>query len=158
LLVKLGVSSKNATIHGGVDINTKGSDTLTQSGKTVTGSETGDSITGNILTQIDGGVPPSISLAPSGVAVAVQLPKLGISLGFTSANGIAFVDVVSAIGQTVGGAVAGMLCSSYDVDITINAGLQAQVGLGKFGLCLASPKKLLYEKKGQTHDPGCWQT
>jgi hypothetical protein len=158
LLVKLGVSSKNATIHGGVDIDTKGSDSVTQSGKSVTGSESGDSISGNILTQSDGGVPPSISLAPSGVVVAVQLPKLGIGLGFTSANGIAYVDTVSAIGQTVGGAIAGMLCSSYDVDITINAGLEAQVGLGKFGLSLASPKKLLYEKKGQTHDPGCPQT
>jgi hypothetical protein len=158
LLLKLGVSSKNATIHGGVDINTHGSDTVTDNGKTVTGSETGDSITGNILTQSNGGVPPSISLAPSGVVVAVQLPKVGIGLGFTSANGIAFVDVVSAIGQTVGGAVGGMLCSSYDVDITINAGLEAQVGLGKLGLSLASPKKLLYEKKGQTRDPGCPQT
>src|ERR1019366_4633837 len=51
LLIKLGVSSKNATIHGGLDINTAGSDTITQSGKTVTGSQTGDCITGNILTQ-----------------------------------------------------------------------------------------------------------
>jgi len=40
----------------------------------------------------------------------------------------------------------------------IGAGLEAQVGLGKFGLSLASPRKLLYEKKGQTHDPGCPQT
>jgi hypothetical protein len=158
LLIKLGVSSKNATIHGGLDINTAGSDTITQSGKTVTGSQTGDSITGNILTQGNGGVPPSISLAPSGVVVAVQLPKLGVGLGFTSANGIAYVDVISSIGQTVGSAIAGMLCSSYDVDVTIGAGLEAQVGLGKFGLSLASPRKLLYEKKGQTHDPGCPQT
>ena len=37
------------------------------------------------------------------------------------------------------------------------AGLEAQVGLGKLGLSLASPKKILYEKKGQTHDPGCPQ-
>lgn len=50
-----------------------------------------------------------------------------------------------------------MLCSSYDVDITVGAGLEAQVGLGKLGLSLASPKKILYEKKGQTHDPGCPQ-
>jgi hypothetical protein len=158
LLVKLGVSSKNAVIHGGVDLNTAGSDTITQSGKSVSGSETGDSISGTILTQSDGGVPPSESLAPSGVVVAVQLPKLGIGLGFTSANGIGYVDLVSSIGQTVGGSLAGMLCSSYDVDLTIGAGLEAQVGLGKFGLSLASPKKILYEKKAQTHDPGCPQT
>ena len=102
-------------------------------------------------------MPTSGSLAPSGVVVAVQLPKLGVGLGFTSANAIGYVDLVSSIGQTVGGSLAGMLCSSYDVDITVGAGLEAQVGLGKLGLSLASPKKILYEKKGQTHDPGCPQ-
>ena len=157
ILLKLGVSSKNAVIHGGVDVNTSGSDTITQSGKTVSSSESGDQVSGTILTQSDGGVPPSESLAPSGTVVAVQFPKLGVGLGFTSANGIAYIDMVSAIGQTVGSALAGMLCSSYDVDISIGAGLEAQIGLGKLGLSLASPKKILYEKKGQTHDPGCPQ-
>jgi hypothetical protein len=158
LLVKLGVSSKNAVIHGGVDVNTTGSDTLTETGKTVSGTETGDSVSGNILTQSNGGVPASESLAPSGVVVAVQFPKLGVGLGFTSANGIAYVDVVSSVGQTVGAAIAGMLCSSYDVDISVGAGLEAQVGLGKLGLSLATPKKILYDKMAKTHDPGCPQT
>jgi hypothetical protein len=158
LLVKLGVSSKNAVIHGGVDVNTTGSDTLTETGKTVTGSETGDSVSGNILTQSNGGVPQSESLAPSGVVVAVQFPKLGVGLGFTSANGLAYVDVVSSVGQTVGAAIAGMFCSSYDVDISVGAGLEAQVGLGKLGLSLATPKKILYDKMAKTHDPGCPQT
>lgn len=157
LLLKLGVSSKNAVIHGGVDVNTTGSDTITQQGKNVSGTESGDGVSGTILDQSDGGVPPSESLAPSGVVVAVQFPKLGVGLGYTSVNGIAYVDVVSSVGQTVGAAIAGMFCSSYDVDITIGAGLEAQVGLGKLGLSLASPKKTLYEKKAHTHDPGCPQ-
>ena len=157
ILLKLGVSSKNAVIHGGVDVNTSGSDTITQNGKTVSGSESGDQVSGTVLTQSDGGVPPSESLAPSGTVVAVQFPKLGVGLGFTSANGIAYIDMVSSIGQTVGSAIGGMFCSSYDVFITIGAGLEAQIGLGKLGLSLASPKKTLYEKKAQTHDPGCPQ-
>ena len=157
VLLKLGVSSKNATIHGGVDVNTTGSDTVSQQGSTVTGSESGDSVSGEVLDQSDGGVPPSISLAPSGVVVAVQFPKLGVGLGITAANGIAYVDLVSAVGQTVGGAIAGMPCSSYDIDITAGAGLEAQIGLGALGLSIASPKKILYEKKFQTHDPGCPQ-
>ena len=157
ILLKLGVSSKNAVIHGGVDVNTSGSDTITQSGKNVSGSESGDQVSGTILTQSDGGVPPSESLAPSGTVVAVQFPKLGVGLGFTSANGIAYIDMVSSIGQTVGSAIGGMFCSSYDVFITIGAGLEAQIGLGKLGLSVASPKKTLYEKKAQTHDPGCPQ-
>jgi hypothetical protein len=157
VLLKLGVSSKNAVIHGGVDVNTTGSDTVSQQGSTVTGSESGDSVSGEVLDQSDGGVPPSISLAPSGVVVAVQFPKLGVGLGITSANGIAYVDLVSAVGQTVGGAIAGMLCSSYDVNITAGAGLEAQIGLGGLGLSVATPKKTLYEKMFQTHDPGCPQ-
>ena len=39
--------------------------------------------------------------------------------------------MVSSVGQTVGGAIGGMLCSSYDTDISIGAGLEAQIGLGK---------------------------
>lgn len=161
VLLKLGVSSKNAVIHGGVVVNTTGSDSIVQNGSHVSGSETGDSIHGMVLDQSDGGVPPSISAAPSGVLVAVQFPKLGVGLGFTSANGIAYVDAVSVVGQTTGAAVAGMVCSSYDVDITIGAGLEAQIGLGKFGLSLASPRRVLYPKPPKifkTHDPGCPQT
>lgn len=157
LLLKLGVSSKNATIQGGVDVNTTGSDTITESGKSVSASESGDQISGNVLTQSDGGVGPSISLAPSGVVVAVQFPKVGLGLGFTAANAIAYVDMVSSVGQTVGSAIGGMFCSSYDVFVTIGAGLEAQIGLGPFGLSLASPKKTLYEKQAHTHDPGCPQ-
>jgi hypothetical protein len=153
----MGVSAKNATIHGGVDVNTTGSDTVTQKGSEVSGSDTAPTLSGEVLDQSDGGVPPSISLAPSGVVVAVQFPKLGVGLGVTSVNGIAYVDLVSAVGQTVGGAIAGMLCSSYDVKITAGAGLEAQIGLGKLGLSIASPKKTLFEKMFQTHDPGCPQ-
>lgn len=157
VLFKLGVSSKNAVIHGGVDVNTTGSDTIMQQGKQISDSESGDAVTGQVLDQSDGGVPPSISLAPSGVVVAVQFPKLGVGLGYTSVNGLAYVDVVSAVGQTVGGAIAGMFCSSYDVDISVGAGLEAQIGLGKFGIGVASPKKTLFDKMFHTHDPGCPQ-
>ena len=158
LLLKLGVSSKKAVIHGGVDFNTTGSDTITQQGKQVSDSETGDQVSGKVLDQSDGGVPPSISLAPSGTVVAVQFPKLGVGLGWTSVNGVAYVDVVSAVGQTTGSAIGGMFCSSYDVYITVGGGLEAQIGSGKLGLALASQKKTLYEKAFKTHDPGCPQT
>jgi hypothetical protein len=157
LLLKLGVSSKNAVIQGGVDVNTTGSDTITQTGKAVSSSESGDQITGNVLTQSDGGVGASISLAPSGVVVALQFPKVGLGLGFTAANAIAYVDMIDSIGQTVGSALGGMFCSSYDVFVSIGAGLEAQIGLGKLGLGVSSPRKTLFEKQAHTHDPGCPQ-
>jgi hypothetical protein len=158
VLLRLGVSSKNAVINGGVNFDTVGSDSITQHGSTISDSETGDAVQAKILDQSNGGVPPSISAAPSGTVVAVQFPKLGVGLGVTSVNGIAYVDVVSAVGQTTGGAVGGMYCSSYNVDISVNAGLEAQIGLGKLGLSVASAKKNLYDKQFSTHDPGCPQT
>ena len=158
LLLKLGVSSKNAVIHGGIDLTTTGNDSITQQGKSVSDSESGEQLHGTVLDQSDGGVPASESLAPSGVVVAVQFPKLGVGLGVTSVNGIAYVDMVTAVGQTTGAAIAGMYCSSYDIDISIGAGLEAQIGLGKLGISLASAKKILYDKPFKTHDPGCPQT
>jgi hypothetical protein len=158
LLLKLGVSSKNAVIHGGIDFNTTGSNTVTEQGKQVSDSESGDSVHGKVLDQSNGGVPPSISAAPSGTVVAVQFPKLGVGLGWTSVNGVAYVDVVTAVGQTTGSAIAGMFCSSYDVFITVGGGFEAQIGSGKLGLAVASQKKTLYEKSFKTHDPGCPQT
>jgi hypothetical protein len=153
VLLKLGVSSKNATVHGGVEVSTSGSDTIEQHGSSLNASQGADTVGGEVLDQSDGRVPPSISLAPSGVVVAVQFPKLGMGLGVSSLNGIAYVDVVSSIGQTVGSAIAGMLCSSYDVDITANVGVETQIGPFSF----AGPRKTVFEKMFQTHDPGCPQ-
>ena len=157
--VKLGVTSKNSIVYGGLDITTAGSDTLTQHGSSITSSETGDGISGNVIDQ-DDGAPASSTLGPAGVLVALQFPKLGVGLGFTSANAIAYVDLISAIGQTTGSELAGQFCSSFDIAASIGAGLEAQVGLGHFGLSLNSPRKILYPADGKqltfaTHTPGC---
>jgi hypothetical protein len=155
LLLKLGISSKNAVLHGGIDEKIGGSDTIVDSGSSVSGSESGDSVSGEVLDQSNGKVPPSISLAPSGAVVAVQL-KAGWGLGVSAANGVAFVDFVTSIGQTTGAAIAGMLCSSYDINLSFGAGFEAQVGPSALGLSLTT-KKILYEKPFQTHDAGCPQ-
>lgn len=155
LLLKLGISSKNAVLHGGIDEKIGGSDTITDQGTSVSGTESGDSVSGEVLDQSDGKVPPSISLAPSGAVVAVQL-KAGWGLGVSAANGVAFVDFVTSIGQTTGAAIAGMLCSSYDINLSFGAGFEAQVGPSALGLSLTT-KKILYEKPFQTHDAGCPQ-
>jgi hypothetical protein len=85
---------------------------------------------------------------------------MGVGFGFTSANAIAYVDLISAIGQTTGSELAGMFCSSYDIAASLGAGLEAQVGLGKFGLSAATPRKIIFPTDGKqltfrTHDPGC---
>lgn len=88
--------------------------------------------------------------------VAVQF-KTGFGVGVTAANGVGYVDFITSIGQTTGAAVAGMLCSSYDIAISSGVGLEAQVGLGGLGLSLATPRKTVFEKLFQPHDPGCPQ-
>ena len=160
VLLKLGVSSKNAVIRGGADFTTDGTDSVTESGKKVSESSSGETVSGGILDQQNGGVGGSISLAPSGTVVAVQFPKLGVGLGFTSANAIAYIDAISSIGQTTGGALGGMFCSAYDLFFSVGAGLEAQVGLGKLGLSLATPRKIIWPTNGeQKHvhvaEPGC---
>ena len=42
VLLRLGVSSKNAVIHGGVNVDTAGADSITQQGSNISDSETGD--------------------------------------------------------------------------------------------------------------------
>jgi hypothetical protein len=151
LLLKLGAPSKNAVIRGGADVTTKGaSETIGTKGKHVTTKQTGGSSVLDVLTRANG-TGLSESLAPTGAVVAVQFPKIGAGLGTRAFNGIGYIDLVTSMGQTVGSALAGQLCSSYDLVFTVGAGLEAQ--FGPFGV--ASPKKTLYERQQHVAEPGC---
>jgi hypothetical protein len=154
LIVSFGVN-KGTVEHGGVDVTTGGSGAITRDEKTTSTSGAGDAIDATILTQSNGGVPPSFAPVAGGSAITLQLPKVGIGLGFTAANGIAYIDNVIGVGQEVGSSVAGMFCSSYYSLISIGTGLEAQVGLGKLGLSFATPRQVLLEKKFYANDPGC---
>jgi hypothetical protein len=121
VLLKLGVSSKNAVIRGKAEVTTNGSEHVSETAGKVTPSGS-DSVTGTITPG------NSESLAASGVVVAAQFPKLGVGLGTNVVNGIAFVDVVESMGQTVGSALAGQFCSNYDLYVDVGGGFEAQVG------------------------------
>jgi hypothetical protein len=150
VLLKLGVSSKNAVIRGGADVNAGGSDTITESGGNVSGTESGDSVSATVLGR-ENGAGSSISAAPSGTVVAAQFPKLGFGLGTNTVNGVGFIDVVESIGQTTGGAFGGMFCSSYDLFVDVGGGFEAQVGP-----FVASKKwPFIPQKKFQLTEPGC---
>lgn len=143
VLLKLGVSSKNAVIRGSAEVTTNGSEQISETGNKVTPSGS-DTVTG----QITPGA--SESLAASGVVVAAQFPKLGVGLGTNVVNGIAFVDVVESMGQTVGSALAGQFCSSYDLFVDVGGGFEAQVG--PFITSKKSP--IIPQKKFQLAQPG----
>jgi hypothetical protein len=147
VLLKLGVSSKNAVIRGSAEVTTNGSEHISETGNKVTSSGS-DTVTG----QIKPGA--SESLAPSGVVVAAQFPKLGVGLGTNVVNGIAFVDVVESMGQTVGSALAGQFCSSYDLFVDVSGGFEAQAG----PFITSKKWPIIPQKKFQLAQPGCRQT
>lgn len=158
--VILGVTSKNSVMEGGLQLTAGGgSDTIKQSGKSVSESESGDKgFDGDLLDQADG--ESNVSVGPGAAEFAMQFPKMGVGLGFTSANAIAYIDLISAVGQVTGGAVSLYPCSTYDLSASLGAGLEAQIGLGKFGLSYATPRKVIFPTNGKPFsfsdgDPEC---
>jgi hypothetical protein len=159
-LVTLGVSAKNSVMQGGLELNAGGgSDTIKQSGKSVSESESGDKdFKGSLLDQADG--EKNVTLGASGVVFALQFPKMGVGLGFTSANAIAYIDLLASMGESTGSLVALQNCATYDLAASLGAGLEAQVGLGKLGLSYATPRKIIYPTDGKQFtysdgDPEC---
>ncbi len=155
--IKTVFSSKNSTVHGGLIVDDDGGlSTVDESGKSVSGHDSGFKDSGTVLDQTDGGVPPSITPGPAGLVTAFQFPKIGLGLGWTAANGVAYVQFIDSFGQTTGAAVAGMICSIYDVAISFQGGIEAQIGIPLLGASYSpSPINLVPQKHFTTHDPGC---
>ena len=155
LLLKLGISSKNAVLHGGIDEKIGGSDTITEQGSSVSGSESGDNVSGEVLDQSNGKVPPSISLAPSGAVVAVQL-KAGWGLG-----GVRRTASRSSTSSRASGRRPARRSQGCSARATTSTSASARASRRRsvpsaLGLSLTT-KKILYEKPFQTHDAGCPQ-
>jgi hypothetical protein len=155
LLVKLGLSSKNTVLRGGVEYDSAGAtDTVTQSGSSVSGSGSGSNPTGQILDASNGGTGASTALGAGGVVLAVQFPKIGLGLGVRALNGIGYLDMVTSLGQTAAGAIAGGGCK-FDFDWSEGGGFELQAG--PFGL--ATPRKILIPSGQQYartfNAPGC---
>jgi hypothetical protein len=155
LRVQLGLSSQNSVLRGGVQYDQAGSDTIDSSGRTVSGTGSGKGPSGNILDASDGGTQGTIALGAGGVVVAVQFPKIGVGLGIRALNAIGYLDMISAIGQTYGGAIIGGGCK-YNFDWSEGGGFEAQAG----PFLVSSPRKILIPTSGKafTHSfnaPGC---
>ena len=153
--IKLGLSSKNSVLRGGVQYDQDGSDKIDTSGKSSSGTGSGTLPSGNILDNSDGGTGPSIALGAGGVVVAVQFPKIGLGLGIRALNMIGYLDMITSMGQTYGGGIIGGGCT-YDFGWSEGGGFEAQAG--PFGI--ASPRKILIPTSGKAFQksfsaPGC---
>lgn len=155
ILIKLGLSSKNSVLRGGVEYDSTGSDTVTDSGSHVSGTGSGNGPKGEILDNSDGGTGQTVALGAGGVVVAVQFPKMGVGLGVRALNGIGYLDMITSVGQAAAGAIAGGGCT-YDFDWSEGGGFEAQAG----PFALATPRKILIPTNGQQFSrqfnvPGC---
>ena len=152
MLLKLGLTSQNAVIRGGSDVTTTGSETVAQAGKSLSASATGAQVDAKSLTHQNGDVGPSPSALPSGIVVAFQFPKVGVGLGVTSANGVAYIQVVTSAAQTTSHTFIGTPCSHYDLYWSVSGGVEAQLGPN---LSLALPPKTLLDGEGHSTERGC---
>jgi len=155
VLFKLGLSSRHSVLRGGVQYNSTGSDTVVDGGSKVTGTGSGNGPAGKILDHSDGGTGPTVALGAGGVVVAVQFPKIGVGLGTRAVNAIGYLDMITALGQTAAGSIAGGGCT-YDLDWSAGGGFELQAG----PIGLATPRKILIPTNGkqfsrQFNQPGC---
>ena len=66
------------------------------------------------------------------------------------------MQFIDSFGQTTGAAVAGMICSIYDIALSYQGGIEAQLGFPLFGVSYSpKPIDLVPQRKFSTHDPGC---
>ena len=156
ILVKLGMSSKNTVLRGGIEYDSTASDSIASSGSKVSGSGSGTDPKGSVLDSGDGGTGPTVALGAGGVVVAVQFPKLGVGLGVRSANAIGYLDMITSFGQTAAGSLSLVPGCMYDFDWSEGGGFELQAG----PLLLATPRKILYPTDGKqfsfsTKSPSC---
>jgi hypothetical protein len=125
LLIKVALAAKNSTVQGGEKLTYGGAETVSESGGTDSGTKTPLKIAGSFLTN-----KPSITLASSAVEVAAQM-KVGFGPGLPVGNILGYGDVITALGQRTGTAVAGLPCSAFYLTVSGHAYMEAQVAIWK---------------------------
>jgi hypothetical protein len=140
------ISAKNGIIQGGAELNYNGSGG---------GFTTGGALTTKGAMQMADEFLSSagtLTLATSGAVLGFNAPKITFGIGLpTMLNGTAYLDVISALGQTTGSAVAGQSCSKYNFDFAVKAGVGAEL-IKSFSL----PPKVIFSKSAtRTQGVGC---
>jgi len=132
LMIDLGVSAKHSVIAAYSEASATGSggeqssccadgqSSATEPSSAVSGTETATPV-------------GSISAFAEAFTVALQLPRIGIGLGWPLANIVGFFDAVWATGNIIGSAIAptgmaGLLCNSFIATVTL--GFVGEVSVG----------------------------
>jgi hypothetical protein len=145
ILITLGISGKNSTIQGGVQVTISGSGS-------VSGSRAG-SASGSVTNgHVKGSFTPGTALTPgaSGVLLALQ-NKFGVGLGIKGINGLYYISAITSVGETTGSLVAGESCKAFTGSFSITGNFEAQL----FGFTISSPAKTLFNKTASYKQPPC---
>jgi hypothetical protein len=150
LLQVLSKPGKNTVSHGAMDGQLAGSESISDSGGGSSASGAGASGSGSVSAGTAGlGISPGVL----GLVIATQT-KVGIAVGVTVANVLAYTDLVGSIGQEQASAIGGGFCSSYIGVLTWGAGIEAQLGGGALGIA-AGKKWELKNWNSYFTEPGC---
>jgi hypothetical protein len=150
LLQVLSTPAKNTVSHGAMDGQLAGSESISDEGGGASASGSGGSGSGSVSAGTAG---LGISLGALGLVIATQV-KIGLAVGVTVANVLAYTDLVGSIGQEEASAIAGGFCSSYIGVLTWGAGIEAQLGGGALGIA-AGKKWDLKVWNFYFTEPGC---
>jgi hypothetical protein len=145
LLIKLGISSKNSSIQGGVNLSISGSPSITQHGVSgVSGSIANPHVKGSFT------LGTALTPGAAGIEVALQ-NKFGVGLGIKNINALYYLSAITAIGETTGSAVAAETCKAFTGSFSITGNAEAQL----FGFTVSTPAKTLFNKKASYTQKPC---
>jgi hypothetical protein len=154
LLLKFGIPSYGASLKGGMDVTSSGSDAVAQSGKQVSTSGSGEQVTVGPLTHQAGDVGPSNAGIGGAVVVGLET-QIGAGVGVTMGNVIGYLNSVMVVTQRTQpafGGLAGVDCSNYHVTYDLTAGIGGQIGPLSF---TGPPKDIITPRSGDVRETGC---
>jgi hypothetical protein len=124
LKITLATPTKNTVMEGGYELHFAGSPGISLIDDEVYTSGSDFKVTGSVIPPRQ----PSIALGSSAATIAIQV-KEGVGLGWSSANVLAYVSLIGAIGEVVGAAAAGQLCTRWSLKSFITGSVEAQLAI-----------------------------
>ena len=118
-LVQVGLNGKHAALHTSGSVQFNGSGTAAFIRGSIDNGGSAES-----TAQL--GTKSAISPGVSGFVVAVQVPKIGLGVGFVTANIMSYVDQVSVVSIVNTAAVGSVVqCARYTISTTVHTGVAA---------------------------------
>jgi hypothetical protein len=137
-LFHIGLAGRNSVLQGQANetLNVNGGGTQTGTSTAAAPGSSGSA---------SDSISPGTSLSPGGgsIVVAFQIPRWGIGFGYQIANVLWYFDVITTVGQLIGGFVTPIQGGCQSFDMQVSAGWQWRMKVGS-QLRLTGPRHVLY--------------